>query len=67
MSIHQRHNADSIPNMRLSDFVKNPKYSNSGGGGNGNNGVSSQRSKGGGGGFWSNSSVPPRFERLVWQ
>ena len=67
MSIHQRHNSDSIPNMRLSDFVKNPKYSNSSGG-SGSNGVSSQRSKdrgggGGGGGFWSNSSVPPRFER----
>ena len=46
--------------MRRGNFVK---YSNGpgGGGDRGGNGSTSRRS--GGGGYWSNASLPPRFER----
>jgi hypothetical protein len=56
---YQRSVSDNS-SMRRGNFVK---YSNGpgGGGDRGGNGSTSRRS--GGGGYWSNASLPPRFER----
>lgn len=57
---HYHRQSSDNSSMRRGNFVSNAKYSNGHPGGTGGNGSTSRRT---GSGYWSNASLPPRFER----